>query len=373
MKNRLEVAKDLLSDDGVIFVQCDDKENAYLRILLNEIFGRENFMNEIIWRYRTYQGQVKEFFPKKHDNIFWYKKVNRPEFSISYQSNYKDTVDFKRWSDFFIEDKIIYPDYPKTDSRFTAYLNKYIKENGEPKDGDIIYQIQGYIVDDVWEDIKAIDAKDKGQKTIFSGGQKPEELLERMIHSVTQKGDIVLDYHLGSGTTCAVAHKMGRQYIGIEQMDYIEDIAVKRMQKVIGKKVKKDGELLESVDFDTGGISKANNWQGGGEFIYFELAKYNQQYIDNLNAIKQGHGSTKTTNQLYDEIIDFAFLNYDVESDKLKAEKSDFEALSLANQLEFLFSILNKNQLYKNLTEMDDKDLVVDEKTKDLNNNFYNA
>jgi adenine-specific DNA-methyltransferase len=202
---------------------------------------------------------------------------------------------------------------------------------------------------------------------------KPEKLLQRIIEIATKKGDLVLDYHLGSGTTCAVAHKMGRQYIGIEQMDYIEDIAVKRMSKVIGEKVKKDGELLESVDFDTGGISKANNWQGGGEFIYFELAKYNQQYIDNLNAIKQGHGSTKTTNQLYDEIIDFAFLNYDVESDKLKAEKSDFEALSLANQLEFLFSILNKNQLYKNLTEMDDKDLVVDEKTKDLNNNFYNA
>jgi adenine-specific DNA-methyltransferase len=83
----------------------------------------------------------------------------------------------------------------------------------------------------------------------------------------------------------------------IEQMDYIEDIAVKRMQKVIGATVKKDGELLESLDFDAGGISKSVDWQGGGEFIYFELDKYNQKYIDKLNAIKRGHGTAKTIEQ----------------------------------------------------------------------------
>lgn len=193
---------------------------------------------------------------------FFYIKRDRPNFKISYQKNYKDTVDYKRWNNFFVEDKIIYPNYPKTDSRFTAYLNKYIKENGEPKDGDVIYQVRGYIVDDVWEDIKAIDAKDKGQKTEFTGGQKPEELIERIIHSVTEPNDIILDYHLGSGTTASVAHKMNLQYIGIEQMDYIETIAVERLKKVI------DGEQ--------GGISKSVNWQGGGDFIYLELAKWNE-------------------------------------------------------------------------------------------------
>jgi hypothetical protein len=90
---------------------------------------------------------------------------------------------------------------------------------------------------------------------------KPEKLLQRIIHIATKKGDLVLDYHLGSGTTCAVAHKMGRQYIGIEQMDYIEDIAVKRMQKVIGETVKKDGDKCSNniSGFGVAKIRLSNN------------------------------------------------------------------------------------------------------------------
>ena len=91
------------------------------------------------------------------------------------------------------------------------------------------------------------------EQTEFETGQKPEKLLERIIFSATNPNDLVMDYHLGSGTTCAVAHKMGRRYIGIEQMDYIEDIAVERLKKVI------DGEQ--------GGISKTVNWESGGEFV----------------------------------------------------------------------------------------------------------
>ncbi|MDD5786254.1 MAG: site-specific DNA-methyltransferase, partial [Campylobacter lanienae] len=211
MKNRLEIARELLRDDGVIFVQCDDNEQAYLKVLMDEIFGRENFVNSIIWRYRTYQGQVKDFFPRKHDIILWYKKKDRPKFKLTYRDNYKDTVDYKRWQDFYVDDKIIYPNYPKTDTRFTAYFDKYVVENGEPKNGDIIYQVRGYVVDDVWEDIKAIDAKDKNQKTEFRGGQKPEELIQRILDSVTQENDLVLDFFAGSGTTLAVAHKMKRR------------------------------------------------------------------------------------------------------------------------------------------------------------------
>jgi adenine-specific DNA-methyltransferase len=195
---------------------------------------------------------------------------------------------------------------------------------------------------------------------------KPEKLLQRIIEISTKKGDLVLDYHLGSGTTCAVAHKMGRQYIGIEQMDYIEDIAVKRMQKVIGTQTKKNGELLDSVDFDNGGISKSVDWQGGGEFVYFELSKYNQQYIDKLSI-----ANDKTILKLYDEIINKAFLNYDVDNKKLAQEKDEFKGLNFSDKQEFLVSILNKNQLYKNLAEMNDKDLSVSDKTKDLNKDFY--
>lgn len=140
--------------------------------------------------------------------------------------------------------------------------------------------------------------------------------------------------------------------IGIEQMDYIEDIAVKRMQKVI------DGEQ--------GGISKNVNYQGGGEFIYFELDKYNQKYIDEL-----GIATDETILKLYDEIIEKAFLNYDVKSEKLKKEKDEFKKLNLREQQEFLVSILNKNQLYKNLSEINDKDLKVSDEVKQLNKGFY--
>lgn len=133
MKNRLEIAREFLREDGVIFIQCDDNEQAYLKVLCDEIFGRENFVNSIIWRYRTYQGQVKDFFPRKHDTILWYKKRDRPKFKLTYRDNFKDTVDYKRWQDFYVKDKIIYPNYPKTDTRFTAYFDKYVAENGEPK------------------------------------------------------------------------------------------------------------------------------------------------------------------------------------------------------------------------------------------------
>jgi adenine-specific DNA-methyltransferase len=124
--------------------------------------------------------------------------------------------------------------------------------------------------------------------------------------------------------------------------------------------------LLESVDFDNGGISKNVNWQGGGVFIYFELAKYNQQYIDKLSI-----ATDKTILKLYDEIINKAFLNYDVDNKKLTQEKTNFKDLNFSDKQEFLISILNKNQLYKNLAEMNDKDLGVNKKTKKLNADFY--
>lgn len=102
-----------------------------------------------------------------------------------------------------------------------------------------------------------------GKMNINFSSPKPEMLLERVLQISTLPGDIVVDYHLWSGTTAAVAHKMGRQYIGIEQMDYIETTATERMKKVI--------------EWEQGGISKTTNWKGGGEFVYFELAEWNEE------------------------------------------------------------------------------------------------
>lgn len=352
MKNRLEVAREFLRDDGVIFVQCDDNEQAYLKVLTDEIFGRENFVNSIIWRYRTYQGQVRDFFPRKHDVILWYKKLNRPTFRLSYQNNYKETVDYERWKEFYVEDKIIYPNYPKTDSRFDAYLQKYINENGEPKNGDIIYRVKGYIVDDVWEDIKAIDAKNKTEKIEFSGGQKPEQLIQRILHSVTNENDIVMDFFAGSGTTLAVAHKMKRKWIGIEQMDYIESITKERLKKVI------EGEQ--------GGISKAVNWQGGGSFVYAELMPLNAVYkekIQNLNDEKE-------LDNIYQELKTKAFLDYRVDINEILKDK-EFENLDLENKKEILKLVLDSNMDYVLYGDIEDENYVLSKETIKLNKTFY--
>lgn len=354
MRNRLEIAKQLLSDTGSIFIQCDENESHYLKILCDEVFTRENLMNEIVWRYRTYQGQVKDYFPKKHDTIFWYIKRNRPKFNLSYQNNKEDTVDFKRWEEFINKDgQIVFPNYPKTDSRFTAYLNKWIKQNGVPQDGDVIYDIKGYVVDDVWEDIKALDAKNKSERTGFKGGQKPEELLQRIIQSVTAVGDIVLDYHLGSGTTAAVAQKMDRQYIGIEQLNYGENDNVVRLKKVI------TGEQ--------GGISETVKWKGGGDFVYMELIKLNEEWVERINKAK----TEKELLKIWQEMQGSAFLSHKIDPKLIDEKAKEFSELDLKDQKRFLIECLDQNLLYVNYSDIDDKEYGVGKEDKKLNKEFY--
>lgn len=390
MKNRLEVAKDLLRDDGVIFVQCDDNEQAYLKVLMDEIFGRDNFISCISWKRKkeisndtkniSIQGEYILSFARTRNTQLHLEQLSNDYIKKSYKEPNKE-FPLSKWrpvpltvskglSGGGYKYEITNPNGKKHSRLWALPKNSYKKLLAEQNiyfglDGNGIPQRIMYIKDskgqpttNYWNDTSTNKEGKKEFLNLFNDNNifsspKPEKLLQRIIHLATKKGDLVLDYHLGSGTTCAVAHKMGRQYIGVEQMDYIEDIAVKRMQKVIA------GEQ--------GGISKSVNWTSGGEFIYFELDKYNQKYIDELSV-----ATNKTILKLYDEIINKAFLNYDVESDKLKDNKADFKALSLNEQQEFLVSILNKNQLYKNLSEMDDKDLKVDERTKALNNNFYN-
>lgn len=200
------------------------------------------------------------------------------------------------------------------------------------------------------QEIKALFSDDGVE--LFST-PKPESLIKRIIEISTQPNDIVMDFFLGSGTTAAVAHKMNRQYIGIEQMDYIESVSVERLKKVI------EGEQ--------GGISKAINWQGGGEFIYFELAKFNQNFIDKISDAK-----AKDILNIYDEICEKAFLNYDADSKILKDKKDDFKEFNLAEQKEFLINILNKNMLYVNLDDIEDENYEISQKDKELNKDFYN-
>ena len=185
----------------------------------------------------------------------------------------------------------------------------------------------------------------------FRNGKKPEEYIKYYIEMFTEDGDIVLDYHLGSGTTAAVAHKMNRQYIGIEQMDYIETVSVERLKKVIA------GEQ--------GGISKDVNWSGGGSFVYAELKNDAQDF---KNAIFEAT-TTEELLELFELAKKSSFLSYRIDPKKLK--KNEFCQLSLAEQKQILSEIIDNNNLYVNYSDIDDNDYQISAEDKKLNHSFY--
>lgn len=178
---------------------------------------------------------------------------------------------------------------------------------------------------------------------------KPEKLIHQILYVATEENDIVLDYHLGSGTTCAVAHKMHRQYIGIEQMDYIETVAVNRLRYV----------LMNGDD--------TYDWQGGGSFIYCELAKLNQKYVDRIEAATEG---TELLD-IWNEMKENAFISYKVNPKDIDDSITDFEALSLDEQKHLLMELLDKNQLYVNYCDMDDETFSISDEDKAFTKSFY--
>jgi DNA methylase N-4/N-6 domain protein len=210
---RLYLMRELLSDKGSIYVHLDWHVGYYVKILMDEIFGKENFRNEIIWHYQTYQGQVKGYFPRKHDTIFLYSKTNNPIFSLLKDNNPEQTIDYTRWKQWLNENnEITGAYYPEQDSRFMAYYNKFVKENHrKPGPQDIILKIEGTTIDSVWN-IKAVDPKDKDERVGYAT-QKPSKLLERIIKASSNEDSIVADFYAGSGTTGAVAEKLGRKWI----------------------------------------------------------------------------------------------------------------------------------------------------------------
>lgn len=349
MKNRLEIARELLREDGSIYINIDYNEVHYLKVLMDEIFDKDNFQREIIWRIGWVSGYKTNDnnFIRNHDTILFYSKN-------------KDKIFFKK-----------------------IYLNK--KDNFDEKFTKDI-NIDRYFLEDTWN-CSPYDKLNSIAITSFSGekvskmlaeeeikGQKPEKLIERIIKSSTNENDIVLDFFAGSGTTGAVAHKMNRQWIMIEQMDYIEDITKERLKKVVGKKAKQDGNLLENIEFDNSGISKSVNWQGGGEFIYCELKKYNEDFVDML---KLAETKEEVINIFY-EICKKGFVKYNIDIEELqkdieKGEDSEFLKRTVDEMKENIYDILNKNMLYIPMSMINDNKFSISEKEKRLNGDFYES
>lgn len=186
----------------------------------------------------------------------------------------------------------------------------------------------------------------------FSGGQKPEKLLKRIIEMSTDEGDLVLDYHLGTGTTIATAHKLNRRYIGIEQMQSQIDIIISRMQKVL------NGEKA--------GISKDVNWIGGGDFVYCELKENGQELVNYVLDANEN-----SIDEIKEKIInDDRIISYITKNEIKKADK-EFNNLSLEEKKKALITLIDKNKLYINYSDIDDMNYKVTEDEKSFTKSFY--
>ncbi|HEZ0420888.1 site-specific DNA-methyltransferase [Neisseria meningitidis] len=413
MKNRLEIAKELLMKDGSIFVSIDDNEQAYLKILMDEVFGNENFICNFIWEKKTGASDAKQIatiteFVLCYSKNFKTVKLNKNTFSYDTE-RYKLSDKFEQERGKYYIDNldrgglqysdslnfaIQCPDgtftYPNGRTEFVndgwiwkwsknkidwAITNGFLefRKSKSKKSGWSVCYKNYMLVDNenkpiersapyknLIQDILNTHATDELKKLFGSKvftTPKPESLLQYLIQIATSESDIVLDYHLGSGTTAAVAHKMNRQYIGIEQMDYIETLAVERLKKVI------DGEQ--------GGISKAVNWQGGGEFVYAELAPFNETAKQQILACEDSDG-IKT---LFEGLCERYFLKYNVSINEFSQtiQEPEFQSLPLDEQKQMVLEMLDLNQMYVSLSEMDDEQFAgcLNDDDKALSRAFY--
>lgn len=369
MKNRLEIARELLKEDGAIFVQCDDNEQAYLKLLMDDTFGRENFVSTIVWKRKRGRDNSARWFSKAHEYFLVYAKqknilyFNLIEMDEETKLQYKNPDNDKRGNWRMLacwargtQGGVKYDFTTKGGQHFSERLWLFSKENLKNLDqedklvirGDNIYrklfihEHKGQVLESIWSDASnAANAADEIKNlfgSIVFDTPKPEPFIQRIIELSSSESDIVLDYHLGSGTTAAVAHKMNRQYIGVEQMDYIDTVTIERLKKVI------EGEQ--------GGISKLENWHGGGSFVYMELAEKNEQAVRLISACK----NFEELISIFDELCRKYFLHYNVRIEEFREEvKTDrFQSLTLKEQKEMFCRMLDLNQLYINADDRHD-------------------
>jgi adenine-specific DNA-methyltransferase len=385
MKNRLEIAKTFLKDDGVIFVQADYNEAHYLKILLDEVFGRDKFINEIIWKRKFGNANETRRFATAFDNIYLYAKTENYHINLIKEKNSKHVQEYiksrftrkdsegqhkgRLWMPYPLANPgkptksllYEYKGYNSPPKGWRMTKESLVKLDNEerlyfPKDKSqriqekkFLDEYEGQPVDALWTDIFVINSQ--SNEAVDFDGQKPEDLLRRIILIGSNQNDLVMDYHLGSGTTAAVAHKLGRQYIGIEQLGYKQNGGVTRLKKVIA------GEQ--------NGISKAVGWKGGGSFVYMELKQWNEKYIRNIQEAK----TVKDILIIFKKMKQEAFFRYEV--DLSKFDKKQLSELPLEDQKRILIECLDKNHLYVNYSETEDTTYKIPLEEKRVNKQFY--
>lgn len=422
MQNRLQLAIKLLTTDGLLAVQCDDHEQAYLKVLLDHLIPN-GFINCIAVKMSEASGvkmshtekrlpKLKEYIllyspgsPKLHDirvnkngwddeyrnlitgleedELSFIKKVmddaNRSSEEIKKVQNLLNKADYETLSDNFrrlklTDDSAI--EKFKFDNAYRIFqtasmgsgTTESVNESRKKYKENVFFahvtpQKRMYIIKgdysleqrkprvqvlfadryltvnpgDFWADIKTTGLDNEGVD--FKNGKKPEMLIGRLLDLTTKPGDLVLDFFLGSGTTAAVAHKMGRQYIGIEQMDYISTKTIPRLINVIA------GEQS--------GISKAKEWKGGGSFLYLKLAEQSETLIQDL----QDAATVDDVQEVLNKATKQSLLRPSILPEQLVASKEDFSQLSLSDQKKTVAELIDKNRLYINASDIEDTDL----------------
>lgn len=399
MKNRLEVARDLLSQKGLIAVQITDIEHAYLRIIMDEIFGRDNFVETIIWKKRSGAPNDKTI-GATHEYIILFAKnlsqlmINKKPRSEEQIKRYKNPDNHSKghWAadnlmanvkgGRFVK-SLYYPivnpntneeHYPSSNGNWRYNredMNKLLQADeiyfgvdgkGRPKLKRFLKDLKsdGVPYSTIWDDVPLGTHGTKEILGLFGtvnefDTAKPEGLIQTLINFSTNENDIVLDFFGGSGTTASTALKMQRQFITCEQMDYAKTITKPRLEKV--------------VNGDLGGISKDVNWQGGGSFVYCELAELASKYSDRVEQAE----SADDLITIWNELKESSNLSYKVDPKQFDKSISLFEDLAFEDQQRFLIEAIDKNQLYVNYSDIDDESNAISEQDKVLNQQFYGA
>ena len=400
MKNRLEIAKKMLCKGGTIWINISEDGMHYLKVMADDIFGAEHFVGTVPRRTRSGKSDVPFNFSQDFDWLLVYTNVSDSQdvMGRSVERQYYETDDYpgrpwrladltsqqpasKRPNSYFtMIDPKTGKEYPASEKRTWAVTKDtfdYYYNQGAivfPDDYDFLniskpysrkfkedddrsgklsavisdFQMQTFL-QDVLNGSKNADGNTQIDE-LFGRDEfdyaKPENLIKAIFDVASSENDIVMDFFLGSGTTAAVAHKMGRRYIGIEQLDYIKTLAVERLKKVIA------GE--------EGGISKAVDWQGGGSFVYCELAKLNQAVIEDIEAAADDEALA----DIYERMMKSGFISYKVNPADIEAAADDYAALSLDDKKRFLMEILDKNLLYVNYCDIDDEEFGISDEDK---------
>ena len=428
MKNRLEVARELLSKEGAIYVSIDDKEQAYLRVLMDEIFGKENFLTQFNFQVRyadkaiatetmsfkplieytlMYAKDATQFeaiqptVPYTDDKFMWQIQELESGRMEEIAGNKVEIFEKGQWSlkevepnmnalketwisgsiyskmsygqvyQSIVEPRVdidgngaLYKIYGRGDDglgyRYYTNPQKAGASRGKMFSGMPLERKEQILNGEAVKLLPIVNfadfAGDYGNirhegGVALNSGKKPEKLLKTLLDYTTREGDIILDFFGGSGSTAATAHKMKRQYISIEQMDYIEDKIVTRLNNVIRG--------------DSTGVSKDVNWQGGGSFVYAELKNDAQDFKESILKAT----TTEELLELFNKAKTSSFLSYRVDPKKLK--EAEFKELSLAEQKQVLSELIDNNNLYVNYSDIEDSSFAISSQEKALNRAFY--